>query len=137
MTASREEKYAKLDEWNNFKKYLYDKELNEVSRIKDGEIWWVAIGENIGVEINGKSEYFTRPVLVLKTLSPYGFMGLPLTTQSHGGAWYFRNRYSTKRSYFALSQARVFSAKRVFGRFGAIPNNELERIRWKFAELYS
>ena len=137
MTANREEKYAKLDEWNNFKKYLYSKELNEVSRIKEGEIWWVAIGENIGVEVNGKSEYFTRPVLVLKTLSPYGFMGLPLTTKSHGGTWYLRNRSSTKRSYFALSQARIFSTKRVFGRFGTISNDELRYIRRKFVELYS
>ena len=24
--------------------------------IKEGEIWWCAMGENIGVEINGKNE---------------------------------------------------------------------------------
>ena len=27
-----------------------------VPAIKEGEIWWCAMGENIGVEINGKNE---------------------------------------------------------------------------------
>ena len=137
MSESREEKYAKLDEWNNFKKYLSSREDKETPRIKEGEIWWVAVGENVGIEIDGKSEYYSRPVLVFKKLSPYGFFGLPLTTQPHGGTWYVRNRSSTKKSYFALSQIRVFSVKRIFGRFGTISNSELKYIKHKFAEFCS
>ena len=33
--------------------------------IKEGEVWWCSVGENVGVEINGKHSLFLRPVLVL------------------------------------------------------------------------
>lgn len=36
---------------------------------KEGDIWWCAVGENIGIEINGKGKMFSRPVLVYKKLS--------------------------------------------------------------------
>ena len=137
MTASREEKYAKLDEWNNLKKYLAEKDYIETPKIIEGEIWWVAVGENVGVEIGGKGSTYTRPVLIYKKLSPQGFLGLPLTTKSHGGTWYIRNYSDSKRSYFVLSQARIFSIKSVFGRIGLISDNEFKRIKRKFIDLYS
>lgn len=30
-------------------------DANQVRTITEGEIWWCAVGENIGIEINGKS----------------------------------------------------------------------------------
>lgn len=38
---------------------------------KEGEIWWSHIGENIGIETNGKSDAFTRPVLIFKKYDQY------------------------------------------------------------------
>lgn len=57
----------RFDEWIEVKKSRHDSARLPV--IKDGEIWWCAMGENIGVEINGKNESFARPVLVFKKLS--------------------------------------------------------------------
>lgn len=54
--------------------------MEEIPKITEGEVWWVAIGENVGVEINGKSRYFSRPVIVFRKLSHLGFMGIPLST---------------------------------------------------------
>ena len=67
----------RFDEWNEVKKNTHG--LRRMPAIKEGEIWWCAIGENVGVEINGKSEVFSRPVLVLKKLSRFGFMGITQT----------------------------------------------------------
>ncbi len=33
---------------------------------REGDVWWCAVGENVGIEINGKNQEFSRPVLVLK-----------------------------------------------------------------------
>lgn len=44
----REEKH--FDEWNEVKKHRHNS--GRVPVIKDGEIWWCAMGENIEVEIN-------------------------------------------------------------------------------------
>lgn len=54
----------RFDEWNEVKKNTHS--FGRVPAIKKGEIWWCAMGENVGVEINGKSEVFSRPVLIFK-----------------------------------------------------------------------
>lgn len=44
-------------------------------------MWWCAVGENVGVEIDGKSEKYSRPVIVLKKHTNRCFTGVPLTSQ--------------------------------------------------------
>ena len=60
-----------------------------------------AIGENAGVEINGKQELFLRPVLIMKKLNKFGFMAIPLTSKEHAGLWYikfiFKNKSESQR----------------------------------------
>lgn len=127
-----EEKH--FDEWNRVKKDRHNS--SRVPVIKDGEIWWCAIGENIGVEINGKNESFSRPILVLKKLSRFGFMGIPLTSQEHKGDWYvsfiFRNRKQTA----VLAQARVVSTSRLYKKIGMVPNSDLNIVKAGFSKLY-
>ena len=57
-------KHELLEKWFPVKESKHNIETVKIPRITDGEVWWVAVGENVGVEINGKSEYFSRPVLV-------------------------------------------------------------------------
>src|SRR5438477_8514794 len=56
--------------------------VDEATRLyfREGEVWWVRLGHNIGYEANGKSRKFTRPVIVLKKYNQYSFLALPLTT---------------------------------------------------------
>ncbi|MBQ6127181.1 type II toxin-antitoxin system PemK/MazF family toxin [Candidatus Saccharibacteria bacterium] len=114
------------------KKHFNDK----IPKIKDGEIWWLAVGENVGVEINGKSEYFSRPVLIFRKLSYFGFMGVPLSTQKHTGSWYVNFRFQEKDVYAALSQAKAFSSARLYTRLGQIAENDMEKVRNGFRNLY-
>ena len=45
-------------EWIDVKEDIH---FNNVSHtINEGEIWWCAVGENVGIEINGKSDAFAR-----------------------------------------------------------------------------
>ena len=76
----------RFDEWIEKKKSLH--KTGRCPVIKDGEVWWCAIGENVGVEVNGKNAPFSRPVLILKKLSRYSFVGVPLTSKRHEGSWY-------------------------------------------------
>lgn len=75
-----------FDGWIKVKENVHY--CGRIPNIKDSEIWWCAVGENVGVEINGKSNAFSRPVLVMKKLSRFGFLGAPLTSQFHAGNWY-------------------------------------------------
>ena len=124
----------RFDEWNEVKKNTHG--LRRMPAIKEGEIWWCAIGENVGVEINGKSEVFSRPVLVLKKLSRFGFMGIPLTSQMHEGDWYVPFVFQGKTSVAVLSQARTFSVLRLCRRMGTLPESDLDAVAIGFDRLY-
>lgn len=127
-----EEKQFKI--WISLKESLHG--MNRLRSIHEGDIWWCAMGENIGVEINGKNEVFSRPVLIFKRLSRYGFMGIPLTSQSHTGNWYVPFIFKDKMEVAVLAQARVMSVARLYKRMGTIPGSDFEAIRQGFARLY-
>lgn len=106
-------------------------------KFKEGDVWWCAVGENVGVEINGKNKEFSRPVLVLKKLSQFGFLGVPLTSQEHKGTWYVPFMFKDRKQIAVLSQVRTFSVFRLYEKMGAVPDSDLELVRAGFHRLYS
>lgn len=131
------DKHQLLADWNIIKEDFHSQSEKKLRLVRQGEIWWAGVGENVGVEINGKSEYFSRPVLVLKKLSRYGFMGIPLTSQKHTGSWYTSFVFQDREETAVLSQARVYSTSRLYGRIGQVPDTDLELVRKGFLNLYS
>ena len=124
----------RFDEWNDVKIVKHYENIPHST--KEGEVWWCAIGENIGIEINGKSETFSRPVLVMKKLSKQGFLGVPLTSKPHDGNWYAAFKFKDKMQYAALCQIRVFSVSRLYKKMGTIPCSDLQFVRDGFHKLY-
>jgi hypothetical protein len=55
-----------FDKWHNKKKKLDKNKIDYNFFYHEREIWWSSIGLNIGVETNGKSDHFERPVLIVK-----------------------------------------------------------------------
>ena len=76
-----------FDEWNEVKKNIntLDKNIN----LKEGNIYLISIGKNIGNESYGKGGIFLRPVLVLKKLGHNYFIGIPLTSKKKVGSYFF------------------------------------------------
>lgn len=64
-------------------------------------------------------------------------MGIPLTSQEHSGSWYVKFVFQDKVQTAVLSQARAYSASRLYSRIGQIPNSDLEIVRAGFLKLYS
>ena len=123
-------KSRKILFWSQKKIALQNKKMQP--SFKEGEIWWVAVGENVGIEINGKTGAFSRPVLILKKYSKEGFFGVPLTSQTHSGAWYFHFTFMGNDSYAALTQGRIMSVYRLYENIGEIPKSLLKIIQRKF-----
>ena len=128
-----EEKH--FEEWIELKEKLHFG--GSMPKISDGDVWWCGFGENVGVEINGKSERFSRPVVIMKKLSRYGFMGIPLTSQEKSGSWYAEFEFLGKKEYAVVSQARFMSTSRFYSKIGQIPSDDLRKIREGFVELFS
>lgn len=132
----RQIKHNLLADWNMTKEQLHFSPSNKLQHTKEGEVWWTGIGENVGIEINGKSEYFSRPVLVFKGLSHFGFLGIPLTTKKHRGSWYVDFRFQNKEVCAVLSQTKVFSSARLYSRLGQVAEDDMKKIQDGFRKLY-
>ena len=125
----------RFPEWIERKERIHN--VGRLPAILEREVWWVAVGENIGVEINGKSGRFSRPVLIYKKLSKFGFLGIPLTSQPHEGSWYVSFEFQGKTSYAALAQIRVMSVSRLYGNvIGQISKADFRAVCKGFDNLY-
>ena len=136
----KEDKSIDSDSEKHFEEWIQLKEKlhygGKAPRILEGEVWWCSFGENVGVEINGKSARFTRPVLVMKKLSKFGFMGIPLTSQPKTGSWYTKFVFLGKDEFAAICQARVMSVSRLHSKLGRVPESDLEIVGTAFCNLY-
>ncbi len=103
---------------------------------KEGEVWWCSIGENIGVEINGKGNGFSRPVYIYKKLSKEGFMSIPLSTQIKEGTWFVSIFFNQIQQVANLAQARTMSAGRLLRKEGVLEDSESKKIKNGFRRLY-
>ncbi len=99
-------------EWIRIKEKIHASEAYPIF-FKEGDIWWCAIGENVGVEINGKGSTFSRPVFVYKKLSREGFLGIPLSTKIKKGTWYVTITFKDQKISANLAQMRILSSTRM------------------------
>lgn len=117
-----------FDRWNDRKKALNTD--TEPLYFREGEIWWVHLGVNIGYEIDGKSDNFARPVIVLRKYNKYSFLALPLTTSSRPNPWKLPlGTIGGKPSFAMLSQLRNIDSRRLYQKVASLAPEILATIR--------
>lgn len=126
----------RFQSWSGLKERLHSHDYRP-PLFKEGEIWWCHVGENVGVEINGKSSQYSRPVLVFKKYDRYSFMAIPLSTKEKSGSWYCQFTYKGKLQTAQLSQSRVISVKRLKEKMGQIDDNVFKLIQDSFWNLHN
>ena len=101
---------------------------------QEQEIWWTLIGNNIGIEQDGKGSTYMRPVLILRKYSKYHFVGIPLTTKTKESPHYIslkRVSFLHDTSTLIISQIRTFDSKRLFRKMGKISDNTFAQVQKK------
>jgi len=101
----------------------------------EGEIWWVALGHNVGVEANGKNHQFERPVLVVKKFNKDSFWGISVSSVQKEGFYYYSLTLGGVYYGFNLSQLRILSDKRLLRRMTKVPHIDLVKMRQRLADL--
>ena len=127
----------KYEEWMPVKKKIHNDGI--MRKFKEWELWWCAIGENVGVEINGKGSMFVRPVVIYHKFSRFGFMGIPLTTKDHtqeAPDWYVKFNFQNKDQFAALHQLERISVFRLCRKMGELDGEDVTKIKNAFAKLY-
>ena len=124
----------------DFKKW-HDKK-SEVDKIPQGpffhkrEIWWCAIGINIGFEQDGGGEDFLRPVIVFRKFNNEIFWAIPLTRTEKNTKYYFQFIFDKNISATAiLSQIRLIDSKRLSHKLGDVTPDDFIILTKKFKEL--
>ena len=107
-----------------------------VRSIKEGEVWWAAIGENVGVEIDGKSDNYSRPVLIFKKHTGLCFTGIPLSSKLHKGSWYVSFVFKNNLENAVVVQASLMSTVRLYEKIGEVSKGDFARIQKGFENLF-
>ncbi len=126
---------SEIKNWLDLKIKLWTKKDRVV--FKQGDIWWCSLGFNIGEEIFGKGEKFTRPVLVFKKFTSNSFLGLPLTTHGKNGSWYVEIKSGGVSRWVLLNQARVLDKKRLTNKISQMSREDFQKVKKRFLEFYS
>ncbi len=112
--------------------YLKKKEIHENNKIPyfyEREIWWCAIGLNVGFEQDGKNFNFERPIVVLKKFNEYILWAIPLTSKQKVGKYYYAFNFRNTSNIAILSQLRLISSKRLLRKIGTIPERDFLEIK--------
>lgn len=99
------------------------------------EIWWTAIGQNIGDEEDGKGSDFARPVLIIRKFNKSLFYGLPLSTTIKSGKYYYNLTVRGRKNVVMLSHMRDYDAKRLLDKWDIIDEDEYARVQLALISL--
>lgn len=101
-----------FDRWNNQKKIISS--TAGTALFHEREIWWCALGANVGFEQDGGKEDFERPVVILKKFNLDACLIVPLTAQPKKGKYYLTlGKIEQREATAVLSQIRFIDRKRL------------------------
>jgi len=124
-----------FDRWNERKKEIEFTQSHKQPFFHEREVWWCAIGLNIGIETDGKNTFFERPILIIRKFNNYMFWGVPLTSKIKTGPFFYKVTHSRGNSYVILSQLKTFSSKRLLRKLGMITVTDFSVIQCKLQGL--
>jgi mRNA interferase MazF len=118
------------DLWIKFKEIL--NLLNIKLPFSEKEIWWVSFGINIGIEINGKGEYFERPAVIIKRFNILHAWVLPISRVDNlkdGIHVSIKHNLLELNSVVVLSQIQTISNERLLRHIGRVSDQEFKNIK--------
>jgi len=126
--------YKNFDTWNIEKKLTEN--TNRHINFYEREVWWYIAGLNIGVEIDGKHEYFLRPCIIARKFNKDMSLVVPTTTQDKDNKYYHRVSGTENKSYNScISQIRTISSKRLFRKIDTINTKDYQLLLNKIADM--
>lgn len=124
-----------FDSWLGVKKRIEAEERKIY--IRAGEIRWIAFGVNVGSELDGKGDSFTRPGLIAHVIGSHLALVVPLSTKVKDVPGYLSFEWKEKTTALCIHQIRIISQKRILSRKGRISFNRLKIIKDEIKRFFS
>ncbi len=102
-----------------------------------GEVRWAAVGVNIGSEIDGKNDNFTRPVYIVSAAGPDLCLVIPMSSKLKNVSGYFEIEVAEEKVSLCVHQMRVISKKRILGRIENLSSNKQNYIKKIIKQYYN
>ena|SRR3989344_7736091 len=117
--------------WHRQKEVLHGRTDMEQIFFREREVWWCALGVNIGFEQDGKGEEFRRPILILKKFNQFVILAIPLTTKiKNDNKYYVACDLGDNIPRMAIiSQLRLVDTRRLIGKLGVVNEDSFRIIR--------
>jgi mRNA interferase MazF len=100
-----------FDRWNEIKKKTDSTTFTDFVHARD--VWWCALGVNVGVEQDGKHDTFERPILVLRKFNKDMVLAVPLSTRVKKNPYSVVFTHGSGEFSALISQVRIISTKRL------------------------
>ncbi len=123
----------KFIEWI-FAKIIVDNRKRFI-QIKEREVYWCSIGENIGDEENGKGEAFRRPVLIFKKFNNNIFWGIPMSTKIKDNKYYVTVILRDVKQSVMISQLRLLDSRRLDQHIGYLKKADFLIIKDRIIDI--
>ncbi len=116
-----------FDNWNAKKKELHDRPAGPFYH--EREVWWCALGINVGFEQDGTGKNYDRPVLIVHGFNAHVFFGVALTGKSKRGRYYLPvGKIEGREASAILSQVRLIDSKRLVHKMGTLDEPLFEKV---------
>ena len=117
--------------WHKKKEVLNERRDIDTIFFREKEVWWVALGVNIGFEQDGKGEEFRRPILILKKFNKFVVLAVPLTTRIKKNKYYISCDLVEDKlpRMVIISQLRLIDTRRFIDKLGVVENSSFVQIK--------
>lgn len=127
-----------FDEWNILKKKIEKRSYIPPEVIESGQVYWFSFGLNIGKEIGGKNESFTRPAMIYKVITRTTFLVIPITTsENYNDEWHMSLfNHQNIKVFLCFNQVRVMDFRRMKNYMYSLNQIDLSRAIDQFENLF-
>ena len=129
---------GKFINWTKNKIRHHIKDRYKKVYFREKEVWWTALGKNVGYEADGKHTLFERPVLILKKYSADMYFALPLTSQIKNPIpWYqIVVELNGSKSAVNITQGRAMSKNRLLRKINVLDSESYYNIVGQFIDQF-
>jgi mRNA-degrading endonuclease toxin of MazEF toxin-antitoxin module len=122
-----------FDTWTQKKK---KHNADKVRFASPGEIWWCALGVNVGSEVDGKNDLFERPVIALQVYNKDTLFVVPTGTTERSDFEVVPVVFKNQNTFALIRQGRVISSKRLLRKIDILDPELFTRVRKAFLESF-